>query len=232
MNRVDIIQSLIDKKRAKTYLETGFGYGDCFFNISAPLKIVVEPSFVIFKKRVIKCYFKNLSKNIFNRYYKMDSDEFFSNKAASIFKNGIDIAFLDGLHTYEQSLKDVLNILGYLGKGGIIVLHDCNPISESRAYPAVSYERAKNSNLPGWDGYWSGDVWKTIVYLRSMRKDLNIFVLDIDMGLGIISKGTQAEGLRYTAEEIRQLSYNALANNRKEILNLKPVSYLETFLGG
>ena len=50
MNRVHVIQELIDRKKAATYLEIGFGYGDAFLNIKAPRKTVVDPKFVILKK--------------------------------------------------------------------------------------------------------------------------------------------------------------------------------------
>lgn len=32
---------------------------------------------------------------------------------------------------------------------------------------------------------WSGDVWKSIVHLRSIRPDLRVAVLDCDSGVGI-----------------------------------------------
>lgn len=41
--------------------------------------------------------------------------------------------------------------------------------------------------LERWTGEWTGDVWKTIIYLKSKYKDcLNIAVLETDYGLGYI----------------------------------------------
>ena len=70
-------------------------------------------------------------KNWFYRMFRKTSDDFFSLDAHKVFKeNKIDVAFIDGLHTYEQSLRDAVNCLKYLNKGGLHYIHDCNPQSE------------------------------------------------------------------------------------------------------
>ena len=65
----------------------------------------------------------------------MTSDEFFANEAAFLERRGIDVALIDGLHTYGQVVRDVENTLRYLRDDGIIVLHDCNPGRASVAPP-------------------------------------------------------------------------------------------------
>jgi hypothetical protein len=112
--------------------------------------------------------------------------------------------------------------LKFLSPRGAIVLHDCNPQSALAASPQrpVTNEIRK----------WNGDVWKTIVYLRSQRKDLNIFVLDCDQGLGIIVKGEPENTLSYSKDEIVKMDYSFLENNREELLNLKNKDYFEEFL--
>ena len=77
MNKIEVIQKIIEKKNAKTYLEIGVASGDCFFNIKASRKIAVDIEFSFPRRWRIKKYFENPS-NIFNRYYKMSSDEFFT----------------------------------------------------------------------------------------------------------------------------------------------------------
>jgi len=229
MNRVHFLQALIDKKRAKTYLEIGFGHGDCFFNIRATRKMVIDPEFVFLKKRTIKYFFKNLSKNIANKYYRMTSDDFFNEKNGVLRKYVPDIIFIDGLHTHKQSLKDIKNALRFISRDGIIVLHDCNPSCAAEAYPANSYGHAMGLKLEGWNGYWSGNVWKTIISLRSFYSDLNIFVLDFDRGIGVIRKGKGEVLLNYSSEQIKKLTYKDLAKKRDELLNLKKPAYVDDF---
>ena len=78
---------------------------------------------------------------------------------------------------------------------------------------------------------WCGDVWKTIVHLRSTRKDLNIFVLDCDFGIGVVSKGSPDKWLDYSADQIKAMNFDDLNGNRDDLLNLKPQEYLYEFLG-
>ena len=230
MDRLDVIQQIIDRIKAKTYLEIGVKKGKVFLNVKARKKIAVDPQIKINVKRKIKFLTKNFS-NFFNEYYEMTSDRFFEKKSFRLTKlNGISVAFIDGLHTYEQSLRDIRNCLKFLKKDGIIVMHDCNPLSEAQAYPANSLEHAANSCPSNWAGDWSGDVWKTVAFLRSSRKDLNIFVLDCDHGLGIITKGNSERPLEFSKAEIDQLSYEDLERNRVKILNLKTADYLQEFL--
>lgn len=228
MKRLKVIQKIIDCKNAQTYLEIGVEGGDVFLKIKAREKIAVDPKILITKKsrwRAIFKYFYNIS----NKYYEMKSDVFFETKTYFI-KNGLDVVFIDGLHTYEQTLRDVHNCLKLLKEDGVIILHDCNPVSESAAYPADSWEQTESFELEGWTGEWSGDVWKTIVYLRSTRKDLKIFVLDCDYGIGIITKGTPENMLTYSKEEIDNFFYRDLERNRERMLNLKSTDYLEKFI--
>ncbi|TAG85607.1 MAG: class I SAM-dependent methyltransferase, partial [Oscillatoriales cyanobacterium] len=118
-----------------------------------------------------------------------------------------DVAFIDGLHTYEQSLQDVLNTLDNLNENGVIVMHDCKPPHVLAACPAQSLQAAIDMNVPGWDGNWCGDVWKTICDLRSNRKDLRVFVLDCDFGLGIVMKGKPDIDLNLSKDELDKMTY-------------------------
>jgi len=160
----------------------------------------------------------------------MDINTFFDTQHSLLSKIGLDVAFVDGLHTFSQSLHDVKNTLQYLNKNGGIVLHDCNPLSAVAALPAKSIREIQKLNPPGFTGIWNGDVWKTIAYLRATRKDLHVFVLDCDFGMGIITRGTPENLLEYSVEEVKNLSYSDLASNRQSMINLKDISCLEYFL--
>ena len=42
-------------------------------------------------------------------------------------KESFDLIFLDGLHTYEQTIKDINNGIQSIQDNGIILIHDCLP---------------------------------------------------------------------------------------------------------
>jgi len=229
LDRTAVIQKLIDKKQAQTYLEIGVNRGRCFLKIKAPYKIAVDPRFLIPAQKKFRYFLKNPS-NFNNHYFEQTSDGFFESEGALLKRKPLDIAFIDGLHTYEQSLKDVINTLKFLKDGGVIVVHDCNPLTEAAAYPAESLEHAESMNLDGWESDWSGDVWKAIVALRASREDLNVFVLDCDHGLGIITRSKPETRLKFSEDEVAGLSYKDFTENRDDFLNLKGPAYFQDFL--
>ena len=230
MNRMDIVQQVIDHRNARNYLEIGVKKGKLFLKIRARKKMAVDPVLKISTTRKLKYSFRNIS-NIFNEYYEMTSDQFFATRGSRLAGlNKIDVAFVDGLHTYRQSLIDVQNCLKHLSKKGVILMHDCSPQSDVQACPADSRQHADSISPDGKTAGWSGDVWKTIVNLRSNRPELEIFVLDCDHGIGIIAYGSPDKMLQLNEEKIAAMSYQDLAENREQLINLKPPEYINKFL--
>ena len=233
MTRIDVLKKIIEKKGVKNYLEIGVFTGVCFKQISAKRKIAVDPSFRIPWEERADTLMKKISRRFFNAfelYIQKTSDDFFSEESTLLKRFPLDLLFIDGLHTYEQTMKDVTNALKYIKDDGVIVLHDCNPESETIGYPAESLEAADKLNLPDWQGIWSGDVWKTIVHLKSTRDDISIFVLDTDCGLGIVTKRKSSKLTTFPERDLPSLSYKDLDLNRQVILDLKPISYFPTFI--
>jgi len=189
-------------------------------------KIAVDPNFTFSRAVKFRWYRKNFY-NFFAKYHESTSDNYFPRIDST---DNFDVVFIDGFHTYEQSLRDVINSLGKLNENGVIVMHDCNPLHYAAAYPAKSFEHAMQLNLPGWNGAWQGDVWKTICFLRSIRNDLRIFVLDCDCGLGIITRGEPKNCLNLSKDDLFRMTYDDLKNDREKLLNLKDESYLSAFL--
>ena len=224
MNRRDVIQSVIDRSGAQSYLEIGVHKGICFLPIKARRKIAVDPAPQIPGRRRWRWALRNLG----SRYFRMTSDDFFA-QAALPFR--FDVVFIDGLHTYEQSRKDAENALAVLGEGGVVIMHDCNPPCAAAAQPARAPAQAEALGLPGWTGEWCGDVWKTICHLRS-RRDLRVFVLDCDCGLGVITRGKSEDGLDLTEADLQRIGYADLEKDRKRFLGLKDESFLLEFLDG
>lgn len=230
MNRLDVLNLIINKIKARNYLEIGVEKGKVFLKVNAKKKLCVDPVIKIpFKKKFLSCL-KDYH-NLFNEYHEITSDKFFkSNHSRLEALSGIDVIFVDGLHAYEQSYKDVMNSLKYISKTGIIVMHDCNPSTESQANTACPSQNDSTFTDDKSSSFWCGDVWKTIVRLRSERTDLNIFVLDCDFGIGVISKGTNEAVLNLDGKTISNLNYSELDKNRQKYLNLKPPEYLKSFL--
>ena len=114
MNRIDIINSFIQKYGYKSYLEIGCQYDQTFKKINVERKVGVDPEV--------------------GGTMKMTSDEYFAQNSEKF-----DIIFIDGLHHSEQVLKDIDNSLKILNKGGVIVVHDLLPTNlEMQLVPRIT----------------------------------------------------------------------------------------------
>ncbi|MGE2721075.1 class I SAM-dependent methyltransferase [Mycolicibacterium celeriflavum] len=232
MNRIQAVQSALDGRMNSVYLEIGVNQGMAFRCITADQKIAVDPVFKLSARS------RELSdaKARATHYFETTSDTFFANESGLLEEHGVDVALVDGLHTYRQALRDLENTVRFLRDDGVIFVHDCNPARASIGCPASSYADFLAQNrwrrLVGRFFFlaWSGDVWKAIVYLRSLRDDLRVAVLDCDRGVGVIRRGSPESKLSYSQREIEALTYSDLAADRERLLNLKPPGHLREFL--
>ena len=234
MTRIEVLNAIIEKKSVKNYLEIGVNRGKCLFNIKgAENRMAVDPFFNFNLWKKVKAIAKNTD-NLKNEYFEVSSDVFFKENSIFLTENKLDLTFIDGLHTYEQSLKDTLNTLNHLNENGVIVLHDCNPLDELAAFPANSIDDARKelANLPNWKNIWNGDVWKTIVYIRKNHPELIAFVLNTDHGLGFVYKKKRENlpEIFNSFDDIESLDYAFFDSHRNDLIDLKPVGYFEEFL--
>lgn len=227
VNRIRAVQRALAGRSDPVYLEIGVSRGQAFQRISADVKIAVDPAFKL------SAHARELSddKGRVTHYFETTSDAFFQNETALLEQNPIDVALIDGLHTYEQVVRDVENTVRYLRDDGVIFLHDCNPPFALAGRRADSWDDfIAQQKGPLVIGVWNGDVWKAIVALRSTRPDLLVGVLKCDQGVGFVRKGSPESTLSYTAEQIAELTYADLKADRKRLLNLKSPRYLGEFL--
>jgi hypothetical protein len=211
------------------YLEIGVSRGGSFLPIRARAKWGVDPAPLMTLAECRNPCWRALLRLRDECLFRMTSDAFFRSQGWWLRWRGVDVALIDGLHTYEQALRDVLNTLEYLKPGGAIVLHDCNPATVLAATPAESYEDMQ-ARFPGFCGDWNGDVWKVILHLRALRPDLDALVLDCDYGVGIVRRRPAGEILRFSARQIEAMGYADLERDRERLLGLKPADYLYEML--
>ncbi len=202
--RVGIVAGELARFRRPRYLEIGVNVGVVFLHVRAARKVGVDPQRRISRTRWIG----HPNTVLRGRFVESTSDRFFAGLAR---RERFDVVFVDGLHTHEQSRRDVLNALRHLSADGVVLVHDCNPPSA----PAADPDPAVNDGSG-----WCGDVWKTIVELRATREDLRVEVLDTDFGVGVIRRGP-SPGLVGVGGPVADLGYADLAARRAELLGLR-----------
>lgn len=96
--------------------------------------------------------------------FAMTSNDFFKNYTLQpLFgSTTFDMAFIDGLHVFEQALMDFIHLEALSAAGSVIFIHDCLPVN------TLTAERLRQT------GFWAGDVWRVIACLKALRPDLKI----------------------------------------------------------
>lgn len=159
MKRSDVIQSVLDLFDAPSYLEIGVDYGETFHNVKAARKVAVDPvlKFDVQEKRALvtdaEC-----------EYFDTYSDVYF----AKFLKPGekFDLVFIDGLHTFDQTLKDLLNAMSCLKDDGIIIVDDVYPTSFAASIPNLDLLYRYLGVINSTDATWMGDVYKVVLFVK------------------------------------------------------------------
>jgi len=155
------------------YVEVGLGHGRSLA-LAGPdtMAIGIDPFQGFWNKLDYVCthgpatLFPLSSDNFFERY---DLREVMGH-------DSFDLGFIDGLHLFEQALKDFINLERYSRNDSLILIHDCLPIA-----PIVA-ERDRCT------GFWTGDVWRLIPCLKAFRPDLKIMTIPTKpSGLGVVT---------------------------------------------
>jgi hypothetical protein len=154
--------------RPRTYLEIGVASGRSLSQAQpSTLALGVDPDM-------------NITTQIRARakLFHLASDEFFRKSAVRDELEGqpLDLAFIDGLHQFEQTLRDFINIERLCAPDSVILIHDCLP----RDSETSTRERQTE--------HWTGDVWKIVPCLSKYRPDLLVQTLDVPpAGLATVS---------------------------------------------
>ncbi len=157
------IQSYIDMFYAKTYLEIGVFHGRTFLNLDVPFKIGVDPEFqfnvadfanedTVFYSETSDIFFDHFAKRAQKLQHKYHNSPF-----------KFDIIFIDGLHTFEQTLQDFENTLPYSHEKTIWIFDDTVPSSHFSALNC-QHKQTEWKTCAGLsrDPSWHGDVFKAI----------------------------------------------------------------------
>ena len=155
-NYLSWFQDILSKAEAKTYLEIGVASGSSLARVPGAVQSIgVDPSFAI----------KNAIRSPV-RLYKETSDAFFARRNPTrIFGKPIDVAFVDGLHTFDQTFRDIVNVGRHCHSKSLVLVHDVAPVHARIA------TRERTTKM------WAGDVWKIGWMIKSLLPKAEIWTI-------------------------------------------------------
>ncbi|CAM8660178.1 hypothetical protein MCEMSE6_02946 [Oxalobacteraceae bacterium] len=163
MTLPDNINSIITDLGLKNYLEIGVNTGDTFEKIVSTVKHAVDVDFKY-------DYLARSSSNC--KYFQMPSDAYFV--CPERFPV-IDFAYIDGLHTFEQTLKDLLHVLGFSSEKTVIMIDDTFPSDWFSSLPnqQEAYKHRRMHMESNFNWAWNGDVFKLVPFIHDFLPAFN-----------------------------------------------------------
>ena len=193
------INTLVRDLHLTSYLEIGVLEGETFANVVVRRRCGVDPD-PLFDAVLLP---RGAS------FAVMTSDAFFAKVRKS---KRFDVAFLDGLHTVEQTYRDLINTFAHL-RDGVVVIDDTLPSDEYSAIPDQE-ESFRARDAAGLEGRpWHGDVWRVVMLLDRHHPELEWRTI-IDEGNPqtlVWRRRRRAKVTSVSADEIaiaKQLAYN------------------------
>ena len=150
--------------------------------------------------------------------HAMTSDDYFAARDVSAELGGlpIDLAFIDGLHLFEQALRDFIHVEKFSAPASTVLLHDCYPLDRRTA------ERVQAT------AFSSGDVWRVILALKKYRPELRINVVATPpTGLAVVrgldpGSDKLSQHFDEIVAEFMAIDYGMLEGDKPRLLNLFP----------
>ena len=160
LSRAEVINLVIEEIKASSYLEIG-------------VNTQAQPGYS--RDKIVAGLVHGVDPNVETEAeFHMTSDLFFSDHCNLTY----DVIFIDGLHLFEQTYKDITNAISVLAENGVIVVHDTRPVRFNT-----------QTRKPGSTSKWHGDVWRAIVLFRLTHPSFVVLTVDSDEGLTLIFRG-------------------------------------------
>ncbi len=159
---VNRLNSLAAINSAKRYLEIGVCEGRTFFEVNVRSKVGVDPHFLF-------DYRARSDENTL--FYDMTSDMFWSTACPAGLT--FDIIYIDGLHRFEQALRDFVSSQGCAHDNTIWLIDDTCPTDFLASLPDFHVARKCRNMLRSRETFWMGDVYKLVFFIHDFLPQLS-----------------------------------------------------------
>jgi hypothetical protein len=212
------INAALQALRGSRYLEIGVARGSTFFAVDAEIKVAVDPRFR-FDPQERRAH-------PHETYHSVPSDSYIDQAIGR--REWFDLIFLDGLHTYSQTLRDFLGTQALARPHTIWLLDDTVPSSAIAAEPKLSRVREARQFLGcADDEAWMGDVFKVVAWIDSFMPQYTCLTTEDPGQTFILPIANPKSERRFESmADIEQLNYVDALLLQADLLQPTPLSVI------
>lgn len=208
--RWEVVQALLDFYDDPRYLEVGVSTGGTFHHLKTAFQVAVDPKFRFDWKA------EQARRGEQAQYHQVTSDEYFGSiiDPDQLF----DVIYLDGLHTFEQTLRDLNNALNHLAPRGVILIDDVRPSSYQASLPDHANYLEVHKYVKGGKFAWMGDVYKLVWFIDTFYQSLSYATVANNHGQAVVWRERREFVTERGVTEVGNLSFDSFVLERETLL--------------
>ncbi|HEY7522030.1 MAG TPA: class I SAM-dependent methyltransferase [Candidatus Limnocylindrales bacterium] len=199
LSRRKVVQRLLSLYEAPRYLEIGVSEGATFNNVQAGRKVAVDPAFA-FDVQAARASQPNAE------FHEVTSDAYFGTIMGE--DDEFDVIFLDGLHVFEQTLRDFTNAIDRLSPTGVILIDDVVPESHFAAIGDVEVFRTMRRLGRATTASWMGDVYRLVFFIQTFFQQYTYRTIEDNHGQLVAWRERRATVPERRVEAVARTSYD------------------------
>ncbi len=201
ISRNEVVQRVLELFENPSYLEIGVNKGNTFNSVQAAEKVAVDPKF-LFDHEAVAAELPGTS------FHETTSDDYFASIATR--ETEFDVIYLDGLHTSEQTIRDLVNSISFLNSQGIIIIDDVFPSSYSASLHDRAATRILLKSTGDGSGAWMGDVYRLVFFVESFCQQFSYGTVNNNHGQLIMWREPRQVLPTRTLREVGEKAYKDL----------------------
>lgn len=212
--RSSVLSRLTNLYPQARYLEVGVAKGVTFFQVPAARKVAVDPAFRFDVEAMA-------AQHAGTEFHQVPSDDYFGMLVEP--DEQFDVIYLDGLHVYEQTMRDLMHALHHLQPRGVIVIDDTHPPTHLASIADREHYFTMRSYLASEDRCWMGDVYKLVWFVETFMPHLTYRTIANNHGQTVLWRTRRAAGSypQRTLREIADLDFEQMVID-EDVLQLRP----------
>jgi hypothetical protein len=201
ISRAGVVQAVLNLFDNADYLEIGVNQGKTFNSLVAGTKVAVDPKF-LFDHEDVAATVAGTS------FWQTTSDDYFGTIAGP--DTAFDVIYLDGMHTSEQTIRDLVNATLFLKPAGVIVIDDVFPCSYVASLAERQHTRIIRRATGDTAGAWMGDVYRLVFFVETFCQQFSYSTVNNNHGQLVLWREPRANVPQRTLLQVAEKEYKDL----------------------